>query len=104
MTTLAALRVQIYGKEYPGPFLQIVNAKFEERPLDEALAELARNAGVNVVIDHRVGSLAKHRVTFEVANLDADDVVRMTAATAGLRVYRIDNVSLITTRRHAMEL
>jgi hypothetical protein len=104
VTTVAAVRREIYGKQYKGPTLQIVKVEFKKRRLDEALADLAEKAGVNIVIDRRAGSLAEKPVSLKVANMDVDDVVRLLTAMAGLRAYRVDNVFLVTPIWHEREL
>jgi hypothetical protein len=51
-----------------------------------------------------VGPLAKKKVSLQVQNMDVDDVVRLLAAAGGMRTYRLDNVFLVTTKRHWEEV
>jgi hypothetical protein len=104
ITTIDGLRREIYSKQYHGPYLQIVDVNWKNRPLDEALAELTEKASVNVVIDPRLHDAAKTCVSLRVSNVDVDDVIRVMALKAGLRAYRIDNVFFVTPVWHASEL
>jgi hypothetical protein len=98
-----AVRAEVWGN-YQGPFLPLVNADFEKRPLNEALQELASQAGMSVVIDVRVGDKAAAPVTARLLNTPLDTAVRLLADMAGLRPFQLDNMLYVTTPENAERL
>src|SRR5262249_25162881 len=59
--------------------LRRVNAEFENRPLDQALRELANQSGINIVLDGRVRDQSKNEVTATFTNLPVDTAVQLLA-------------------------
>jgi hypothetical protein len=103
ITTKEAIRKEFYsGREEPFP--PLVHGDFEERPLDEALRELARTSGANVMIDKQVAKTAKTPVTAEFSNVPFDTAVRLLANMVALKAVQIDNVMYVTTKENAEEL
>jgi hypothetical protein len=100
VTTNAAARSRIWG-HHTGPFLPLVHATFEKRPLEEALKELAEQAEYNIVLDGRVGEKAREAVTGRFLNTPLDTAVGFLADAADLRTVLQDNVVYVTTKENA---
>ena len=82
----------------------MVNAEFTERPLAEALRELADESGISVVIDGRIGEKAKTRVTATLNSVPIDAAVLILADMADLRPVVLGNVLYVTTKENAEQL
>jgi hypothetical protein len=104
ITTEAMRRAEIWGAEFQGPFLPLVNAEFEKRPLAEALRVLADQTDFSVVLDIRAADKAKTPITASLTNLPLDSAVRVLADMAGLRAVRNDNALYITSIQNAVQL
>jgi hypothetical protein len=104
ITTNAFVRTEVWGPDYPGPFLPLVSAEFQKRPLEEALRELADQADFNVLLDPRAGEKAKAPVTARLANMPLDTAVRLLANMAELKAYQVDNVLYVTTSENAAHM
>ena len=103
VTTLAALRAEIWGN-YQGPYLPLVHAAFEGRPLAEALREVAAQSGLNVVLDGRCADQGKTPVTARFVNTPADTAARLLADMAELRPFLVDNTIYVTAKENADEM
>jgi hypothetical protein len=86
------------------PQLPLVSADFDRRPLGEALKELARQGGMNVVVDVRVAEKAKAPVTARLLNTPLDTAVRTLADMAELKPFLLDNLLYVTARDNADRL
>ena len=104
VTTNAFLRPEIWGADYPGPFLPLVSADFQKRPLDEALKELADQADFNVLLDPRSAEKAKAPINARLSNMPLDTAVRLLANMAELKAYQVDNVLYVTTPENAARM
>jgi hypothetical protein len=104
ITTFAALRAEVWGASYPGPFLPLVHANFDKRPLEEALKQLAEQAEFNIVVDGRAAEEAKSPVSARLDNTPLDTAVRLLANIAGLKTFQVDNVIYVTTAENATQL
>src|SRR5262249_56653278 len=85
ITTVAAQHEEVWGKDYEGPFLPLVHAELDKKPLAEALDELAKASGFNVVVDTRVAEKAKAPVSARLLNTPLDTAVRLLADMAELK-------------------
>jgi type II secretory pathway component HofQ len=83
---------------------QRVNIDFEKLPLDQALRQLSRETGVNLVIDPRHASKIKETVTLKLEDVPLEIAVRLVSEVAGLRSVRQANVIFVTSREVAAEL
>lgn len=101
ITTVAAARAEIWGKDYAGPFLPLVQASFEKSPLETAFRSLSENAGHNIVLDGRAGDKAKLPVTATLTNVPLDTAVRLLADMADLKAVMVDNVLYVTSKDNA---
>ena len=98
ITTVAALRKEIWGENYHGPMLPLVRSDFEKLPLRDALRALAQQADYNVVLDSAVDDeAAKTPVTARLRNAPLDTAVRLLADMADLRAVQAANVLYVTT-------
>src|SRR5262249_48893812 len=87
------------------PFPPIVFARFDNKPLDEALRELAEQSGVSVLLDgKRANGKDKEPVTAKLINLPLDTAVRMLADMAEMKALVVDNGVYVTTRENAQAL
>ncbi len=86
------------------PQLPLVNADFDRRPLSEALKELARQSGINIVVDVRVAEKARVPVTVRLLNTPIDTAVRLLADMADLKPFLVDNLLYVTTPENAAHL
>src|SRR5581483_4009467 len=83
-------------------FPPTVNVAFRDRPLEQALADLAGQAGVSVVLDPRVPERDKLLVTAQLLNTPIDTAVRVAAELAGQKAVALgSNVFYVTTPDHA---
>ncbi|HJT77258.1 MAG TPA: hypothetical protein VJ739_08650, partial [Gemmataceae bacterium] len=101
ITTGAAVRNEFWGPNYPGPYLPLIHATFDRRPLDEAVADLAGESGWNVVADAGLGEKVRTPVTARLFNVPVDTAVRLLADMAGLKTFAVDNVLYVTTPEKA---
>jgi hypothetical protein len=111
ITTQAARDAGVWFKD-PGaegtaarePHLPLVSAAFDRKPLGEALKELARQGGMNIVVDVRVGEKAKAPVTARFVNTPLDTAVGLLADMEELKAFALDNLLYVTTRENADRL
>jgi hypothetical protein len=105
ITTGNAVRNEFWGPNYPGPYLPLIHATFDRRPLDEAVAELADESGWNVVVDGALTEKGRMPVTARFFNVPVDTAVRLLADMAGGKTFAVDNVLYVTTpeKAEAME-
>jgi hypothetical protein len=101
ITTQNAVVLEIWGKDYQGPFLPLVQNTFEKQPLAKALRELAEDSEFTIVLDGRVEDKAKVAVSGRFLNTPLDTAVRLLADMADLKPFLVDNVLYVTTRENA---
>jgi hypothetical protein len=108
ITTAAARDAEVWfqnpnaeGGAARQPHLPLVNATFDRKPLGEALKELARQSGMNVVVDVRLAEKAKTPVTARFVNTPLDTAVGLLADMAELKPFVLDNLLYVTTRENA---
>jgi hypothetical protein len=104
ITTMTSQQHEVWGATYQGPLLPLVHVNFEQTPLEDALKELADQAGMNVVLDARVAGKAKTLVTARLVNTPLDTAVRMLADMADLKPHQVDNLLYVTTKENAAKL
>ncbi len=104
ITTNAAARAEIWGKDFKGPFQPLVHVRARSQPVSEVLASLADRTPLNVVIDPRTKEAAATEVTVRLLNTPADTALDLLADMAGLKVVQLRNVYYVTTSEHAAEL
>jgi hypothetical protein len=104
VTPRAALKLEVWGADYEGPFLPLVHANFDRKPLAEALRELSDRTGFNIVVDARVTTKAETAVTAKLTNTPLDTAVRVLADMADLKPFLTDNLLYVTTKENATRL
>jgi type II secretory pathway component GspD/PulD (secretin) len=88
----------------PDNLTPAVNVVFSNRPLENALADLAAQTGKNVVLDPRVQDKEKLVVSARLLNTPIDSAVLVVADMVGLQPVTIGNVFYITTKPNADRL
>jgi hypothetical protein len=104
VTTQTTVLHEIWGENYLGPYLPLVNQGFDKRPLEDALKDLADAADFNIVLDSRAAEKAKTAVSANFENTPLDTAVRLLADMADLKPFRVDNVLYVTTRERANQM
>jgi RNA polymerase sigma factor (sigma-70 family) len=79
-------------------------AVFEKVPLSEALAELGRTTGGNVIVAGYAAKEAETKVTAELNGVPLDAAVTVLADMADLKCVRVGNVYYVTTPERARVL
>jgi RNA polymerase sigma factor (sigma-70 family) len=79
----------------------LVNAVFDKVPLSEALAELRRTTGSNVVLAGYLGKEAETKVSANLTSVPLDAAVTVLADMADLKCVRLGNVYYVTSRERA---
>jgi hypothetical protein len=91
-------------RDYPH-FLRLkeplVSAAYKEKPLNEALADLAEEYDLTVVVSPQAGDARMGFVNARLLNLPADKAVELLALQADLRVVRRGTAYLVTSKDHA---
>jgi hypothetical protein len=82
----------------------LVSAIYKEKPLNEALADLAEEYDLTVVLAPQAGDAKAGLVNARLLNVPADRAIELLALQADLRVVKKGAEYLVTTRDHANEL
>jgi hypothetical protein len=96
--------VFIFPKEYvtSGRLLQQpVTASFQQTPLDRALARVAAQSGVSIVLDPRA---ARVTITADLDNVPLEAAVRILSDMASLKPVTMGNTFYVTTAANACKL
>jgi hypothetical protein len=101
ITTGDALREEVWGANYRGPWLPLVYVRFERVPLQEALRALARQTDTNIVLDPSVGRSGRAPVTASLRNTPLAVALLLLTNMAGLRPVQVGNVVYVTTPQNA---
>ncbi len=79
--------------------------RFRNRPLHLALEDLFEQTGVPVVLDGRVGNLARAQVNLHIGKeMPLGTVLFLISETANLKVIVIDDVAIVTTPALAQQM
>jgi hypothetical protein len=103
ITTNQMLKTQIWG-DHQGPFLPLVYATFEKKPLEDVLKELAEEAECTIVLDPRVAEKARTPLTARFTNTPLDTAVNLLADMVELQPVFQDSVIYVTTPENALRL
>jgi hypothetical protein len=82
----------------------LVSMIFKEKPLNEAIAELAEEYNLTVIVSPQSGDARTGFVTARLLNTPADKALELLALQCDLRIVRKANTFLITSRDHANDL
>ncbi|OAI47520.1 hypothetical protein AYO44_09420 [Planctomycetaceae bacterium SCGC AG-212-F19] len=84
---------------------QRIDVDWQEVPVHQALAQLARRTGCNLILDRRVSAEARNSaLTLTLTDASLETVVRIMAAEAGLSSVRLGNVLFVTSDEKAAKL
>ena len=83
---------------------QHVNVDLDKVEFAAALKQIARETGVNLVLDGRVSKEASAKVTMQMEDVPLDTAVRLLAEMAGLKPVRVGNVLFVTGKANANEM
>jgi hypothetical protein len=83
---------------------QRVNVDLEKAEFGQALKQLGRETGVNLILDSRVEKEVKAPVTLQLEGVPLETAVRLLSEMAGLKPVRIGNVLFVTDKKTAAEL
>jgi hypothetical protein len=105
ITTVQAVRNEIWGEDYTGPFEPLVHVFADRKPLDEILKDLARENGLNLLLDPATAEKGRAVLSAQLLNAPLDTALEGLTAMANLKVVRMRNVYLVTTpdKAEAME-
>jgi hypothetical protein len=104
ITTVAAVREEVWGKGHRGPFLPLVHLTANAWELDDALAYLAEQADRNITVDPRLGAKARTAITTHFLNQPLDAALFLLTEMADLAFVQIDATYHVTTRERAETL
>jgi hypothetical protein len=82
----------------------LVSAIYKEKPLNEALADLAEEYDLTVVLAPQAGDAKAAFVNARLLNVPADRAIELLALQADLRVIKTGASYFVTTRDHASDL
>jgi hypothetical protein len=79
----------------------LVSAVYKEKPLAEAIADLAEEFDLNVVVGPQAADARAAVVSARLLNVPADRALELLAVQADLRVVRKGKAFLVTSKDHA---
>ncbi len=85
-------------------FRQRVTVNLEDVPLKKAVRDLARNHGINLVIDPKVAKQSDAPVSLQLDNTTVETTLRLLAEVGGLKAVRMGNVIFVTTDEKAKRI
>lgn len=83
---------------------QRVSVNLADAAFDKSVRDLAKNHGINLVIDPKVAKDAQTTVTLQLDNTSIETTVRLLAELANLKAVRMGNVMFITTEEKATKI
>ena len=83
---------------------QRVSVDLDDVPFSKAVRSLAKNHGVNLVIDPKVLKLSEVPVSLQLDNTGIETAVRLLAELANLKAVRMGNVMFITSEERAKRI
>jgi type II secretory pathway component GspD/PulD (secretin) len=83
---------------------QRVSVDLEDVPFSKAVRNLAKNHGLNLVIDPKVMKQSEAPVSLQLENAGIETAVRLLAELANLKAVRMGNVMFVTTEEKAKKI
>jgi hypothetical protein len=83
---------------------QRISIDLDKMDLSKALKQLARETGVNLVVDARTAKEAATTVTLQLDDVPLETAVRLMTESANLKTVRLGNVLFVTSKANAAEL
>lgn len=103
--TVAAKEAKVVAEEDGTITLPtLVSAVHKEKPLNEALADLAEEHDLTIVVSPQAGENKAAFINARLLNVPADKAIELIALQADLRVIKKGNAWLITSKEHEQEL
>ena len=103
ITTNQFLWAEVWGQEYDGQHLPLVNLRADKVALNEVLKQLADQSGLNIMYGGPAEKAAT-AISVRFTNVPVDTAVRLLAAQTELGFVHRDNVLLLTTEEKAASL
>ena len=85
-------------------FKQQVSLDLDAVPFKQAVKKLARETGVNLIVDSKLAKEIDAAVTLQVDDVPLETALRLLAEAAGLKLVRLANVIYLTSKVNAQEL
>jgi hypothetical protein len=82
----------------------LVSTIFKEKPLNDAVAEIAEEYNLTVIVSPQSGDARTGFVTARFLNTPADKALELLALQCDLRIVKKANAFMITSRDHANDL
>ncbi len=83
---------------------QHVSLDLDAVPFHQAVKQLARETGANLLVDNKLKKEADAAVTLQIEDVPLETALRLLAESAGLKPVRLGNVIYLTTKANASEL
>jgi hypothetical protein len=83
---------------------QRVSVDLEKTPFADALKQISRQTGANLILDARVEKDAAAKVSLQMEDVPLETAVRLLAEMAGLKPVRVGNVLFVTGKANANEM
>ena len=83
---------------------QRINVDLEKVDFATALKQIARETGVNLILDGRVEKEASAKVSLQMEDVPLETAVRLLAEMANLKPVRVGNVLFVTGKANAAEM
>jgi len=83
---------------------QRVSVEVEKQTLAQALKQLGRDTGTNLIVDTRVAKEAQGQVSLQLDDVPLETAVRLLGAMTGLKTVRVGNVLFVTNKETANEM
>jgi len=83
---------------------QRVSVDVDKMTMAQALKQLSRETGSNLMLDSRLTKEAQTPVTLQIDDVPLDTAVKLLAHMSGLRTVRVGNVMFVTTKETADEM
>jgi uncharacterized protein YneF (UPF0154 family) len=83
---------------------QRVSIDLDKVELAKGLKQLARETGVNLIVDARAAKESAAAVSLQLDDVPLETAVRLMVETAGLKTVRVGNVLFVSTKAFAAEL
>src|ERR1051326_1488482 len=83
---------------------QRTSVDLEDIPLKKAVRDLARQHGINLVIDPRIAKQADTPVSLQLDNTGLETTIRLLAELANVKAVRMGNVMFVTSEERAKKI
>ena len=83
---------------------QRVSVDLDKTPFADALKQISRQTGVNILLDARVEKDAAAKVSLQMEDVPLETAVRLLAEMTGLKPVKVGNVLFVTSKANANEM